>query len=164
MSRLGSSQQSLKHSTASAAQDTLASSRLGVLSDTGAAVRETPVQPFRVPNQSSISQHSWLPSRSTFVFFLVALHLGALCYWCYLMYLSHRCVTHHPTTKNLYSCSVACWAENGAHSRERALTATGKFRTCIRQLCVAFMVGKEIVLWAVRKGTWLGRGMETCGI
>lgn len=40
---------------------------------------------------SSESQKpSWLPSRGTFVFFLVMLHLGVLCYWCYLMYLSHR--------------------------------------------------------------------------
>ena len=31
-----------------------------------------------------------MPDRSTFVFLLVVLHLGVLCYWCYLMYLSNR--------------------------------------------------------------------------
>jgi len=39
---------------------------------------------------SKHTQSSILPDRSTFVFLIVVLHLGVLCYWCYLMYLSHR--------------------------------------------------------------------------
>ena len=35
-------------------------------------------------------QTEWLPDKATLVFILIALHLGALCYWCYATYVSNR--------------------------------------------------------------------------
>lgn len=56
-------------------------SRLG--GGIGLGVRAPVVASKHVPS-------GMIPNRSTFVFFLVVLHLGVLCYWGYLMYLSHR--------------------------------------------------------------------------
>lgn len=44
----------------------------------------------RIGVSSHHTESSWLPDKGTLVFLLIAIHLAALCYWCYLTYLSNR--------------------------------------------------------------------------